>query len=321
MTTSANEAAFVSVVVCTFRRPDYLTKALASLVEQSFPKARYEVIVVDNGCDDDVRSMAAEYAKQATVLYVKEPKLGLSSARNTGVRCASGEYVAFIDDDGVASASWLECVTRPFAQGGPRVGCVGGPIELVWEAPRPEWLVDKLLPVLTYLDRGEEVRELTDGEWLFGCNMAFRASALEEVGGFSTGLGRVGNNLLSNEEVLLQLNLSTRGYGRYYDPAALVRHHVPADRLTPEWFLSRFYWQGVSEAITLRLATDVGLPRRVKNAAFDAAALARSPGELGALVRTIFERRGTQKLAVRCTALTRLGLVKGWLWPLGPCDA
>jgi glucosyl-dolichyl phosphate glucuronosyltransferase len=320
VTTSANEAALVSVVVCTFRRPDYLTKALASLVEQSLPKARYEVIVVDNACDDDVRSMAAEYAKQATVLYVEEPKLGLSSARNTGMRCARGEYIAFIDDDGVASPLWLERVACAFGEGGPRLGCVGGPIEPIWEAPRPKWLVDRLLPVLTCLDRGGEARDLTDGEWLFGCNMVFRASALEEVGGFSTGLGRVGNNLLSNEEVLLQLNLSTRGYGRYYDPVALVRHHVPSDRLTPAWFLSRFYWQGVSEAITLRLAGGLGLPRRVKNAAFDAAALARSPGELGALVRTVFERQGTQKLEARCTALARLGLVKGWLSHLEPFD-
>ena len=306
----------ISVVVCTFRRPHSVARALASLVQQTFPKALYEVILVDNGCDGDVESMANQYAKEATVLYVAEPKLGISTARNTGVRLARGEYVAFIDDDGVASPTWLEGIAHTFAEGDDRLGSVGGPIEPVWEAPRPEWLVDGLLPALSCLDRGAGERDLTDGEWLFGCNMAFRASALNEVGGFSTDLGRVGKNLLSNEEILLQQSLSTRGYRRRYAPAALVMHYVPADRLTPEWFLGRYFWQGVSDIATSRLTRHYRLSYRLRSAAFNVKALLRSPVELRALLGAVLNRRGTENLEARCAALARLGAVRGWLSPI-----
>jgi glucosyl-dolichyl phosphate glucuronosyltransferase len=310
---SSNNSAIVSVVLCTFRQPHYLPRALASLVDQTLPQTLYEVIVVDNGCDDDVRSLATEYATQANIFYVAEPQLGLSTARNTGVRNARGEYIAFIDDDGVATPSWLERIWRAFSAGGSRLGCVGGPIELIWELPRPQWLADSLLPVLTSLDRGSDLRDLPDGDWLFGCNMAFKAGVLDEVGGFSTGLGRVGQNLLSNEEVLVQLMLGRRGYRRLYDPSALVRHHVSSDRLNPEWFLRRFYWQGVSQAVTARVVDDIGFLRRLRYAALDAALLLTSPSRMRALASTAFDHGQTERLALRCATLERVGLARGWL--------
>jgi glucosyl-dolichyl phosphate glucuronosyltransferase len=309
----SNRSAMISVVLCTYRQPHYLPRALASLVDQTLPHSQYEIVVVDNGCDEGVRSLAAVYAQRANVIYVAEPKLGLSTARNTGVRSASGEYVVFIDDDGVATQSWLERISRAFSAGDRRLGCVGGPIELIWECPRPDWVADSLLPVLTSLDRGGNARDLADGDWLFGCNMAFRASALDEVGGFSTGLGRVGKNLLSNEEVLLQLTLGRHGYRRFYDPGALVRHHVAPDRLKPEWFLRRFYWQGVSQAVTARLSEDIGPFKRFRNAALDAGLLLKSPRQLQALVSIGLDREQTEHMALRCATLARIGLVRGWL--------
>lgn len=313
--------AFVSIVVCTYKRPKYLKDVLMSLASQSYPLSRYEILVVDNGCDDEIKSIVADRSAGAEVVYVSEPRVGLAWARNTGARHASGEYVAFIDDDATASSFWLSGLSGAFARGGPLLGAVGGPIELNWEVPRPEWLVDKFLPLLGYLNRGAQPRELGDHEWLFGGNMAFRAAALRDVGGFSPGLGRIGRHLLSNEEVLLQMKLAADGYGRLYDPAVLIWHSVPEDRLTPEWFMSRFYWQGVSEAITFRLAGDVALSCRIKNAAFDAAALARNPPQLSALMATAVGRQGTNRLVARCAASRRLGLIKGWLCHLGSYDA
>jgi len=313
VTIGNNGARLISVVVCTYRRQSYLRRALASLVTQSLDKARYEVLVVDNACDDDVRLLASEYSTQAQVSYVPEPTLGLASARNTGARRASGEYIAFIDDDGMASPSWLSEIAAAFARHGPHVAAVGGPIDLVWEATRPGWLTDDLLPPLGHLDRGAAPRELGGTEWLFGGNMAFKASALKEAGGFSTGLGRIGKSLLSNEELLIQRELDGRGYARLYDPAVLVWHHVPAGRLTPEWFMRRFYWQGVSEALTFRLSDHAGLLRRVRNAGVDSAALVRSPAEIKALAGSILKRGQTKDLPVRCRALRHLGLIRGWL--------
>jgi GT2 family glycosyltransferase len=82
-----------------------------------------------------------------------------------------------------------------------------------------------------------------------GANFAFDRAALESVGGFVTGLDRVGKKLLSGGDTLIQRQMDSLGYPRYYNPSVRVDHHVPASRANQRWMLRRGYWQGVSEAI------------------------------------------------------------------------
>ena len=122
----------VSAVVCTYRRAPYLAKALESLARQSLPKAGYEVIVVDNACEEEVRVLVSSYAAEAQVSYIAESRVGLSQARNRGLENARGEFVAFLDDDAVAAPGWLDAIRQTFVESGSTLAAVGGPTELLW---------------------------------------------------------------------------------------------------------------------------------------------------------------------------------------------
>lgn len=100
----------VSVILPTFRRPDGLRAALASLMAQS--RQPDEIIVVDNDPDGSARTGVANAAAVARcpVAYVHAECPGVANARNAGWAAAKGRYIAFLDDDEIASAGWLEAL-------------------------------------------------------------------------------------------------------------------------------------------------------------------------------------------------------------------
>jgi len=81
-----------------------------------------------------------------------------------------------------------------------------------------------------------------------GLNYAVRKSFLRSIGGFDPKLGRVGTNLLSNEEQQLTCLALERDWKVVYVPDALAAHNVAPARMKPGWFLSRSWWQGISES-------------------------------------------------------------------------
>ncbi|WP_339738807.1 glycosyltransferase family 2 protein [uncultured Maricaulis sp.] len=97
----------VSVMIPTFRRPDGLRLALQSVLAQSHRPD--EIIIVDNSPEASARCIAANASAVARcpVVYVHEPQPGVSNARNAGFAAASGRYLAFLDDDEIASVDWL----------------------------------------------------------------------------------------------------------------------------------------------------------------------------------------------------------------------
>jgi glycosyltransferase involved in cell wall biosynthesis len=242
----------ISVIICTRNRSGYLQHAIDSITSQSISNDNYELIVVDNGSLDDTATVvehASTLNASHAIRYVHEPRIGLSIARNTGSMNARGRYLAFLDDDALASPGWLEHILIAFNDVGHNLGCVGGKIDLVWEKDRPPWLHDALLGPLGKLDISQEPMLLPDGRYLFGGNFAIAKDLLEDMGGFDSHLGRRGNRLTSNEEVELQNRLMRMGYSRRYDPEILVYHHARVECLSRRWYLRRRFWQGVSESI------------------------------------------------------------------------
>ena len=97
----------VSVVIPTFRRPDGLRRAVQSVIAQV--RQPDEVVIVDNDPDGSAAGIAANMKAVAhfPVIYVHEPRPGVSNARNAGFAAATGRFIAFLDDDEVASPDWL----------------------------------------------------------------------------------------------------------------------------------------------------------------------------------------------------------------------
>jgi len=237
-----------SVVVCTRDRGRSLEPTLAALAAHR-AAVDWEVIVVDNGSRDGTPAIARGFAAAdpARFRMVEEPVVGLSAARNRGLREARGEVVVYLDDDAQPVDGWLEAYAGAFVD--PSVASAGGPVEPVYSGPLPGWLEPRHLPYLSVWDRGSEPIELRYNELPRGANVAYRRSALGRAGEFDRRLGRIGRSLRSCEEIELGLRLERLGLRSLYVPAARVRHRVDAGRLTPSWIEARFAAQGFSEAI------------------------------------------------------------------------
>ncbi|HOO52557.1 MAG TPA: glycosyltransferase family 2 protein, partial [Alphaproteobacteria bacterium] len=237
----------ISVVICTFNRASYLELAIESLLHQTVSLDYYEILVVDNASTDETASLVNKYRDHG-VAYLFEPQLGLSRARNTGWKHAKGAWVAYLDDDAIASRWWVEKILNFLSLETKNVAAIAGPIGLIWSAERPCWMCDQLQSFLGFLDHGNVTRVLCSQEAIVGANSVFNRKYLERANGFSLEFGRVGKTLLSNEEVLLREAIEKLGGNIFYVADALVWHHVQLERTKMPWFFRRFFWQGITRA-------------------------------------------------------------------------
>src|SRR5690606_27728072 len=100
----------ISIVIPTYRRPEWLRETLASCLRQTgMAEGAYEIVVVDNCPERSAEATVAAVSSGTTVpvTYVAEPRSGVSHARNAGVRASRGTSIAFIDDDELATDGWL----------------------------------------------------------------------------------------------------------------------------------------------------------------------------------------------------------------------
>jgi glycosyltransferase involved in cell wall biosynthesis len=245
----------ISVLICTHNRDTYLGAAIDSLLAQEFT-ANFEIVVVDNGSGDLTREVVEQRSSHPHLKYIFEPTLGLSVARNTGAKIASAEILAYLDDDAVATPQWLQVLYSAY-QDNSQLVIAGGKVTLIWppDIKPPKWLSPGLAANLGAYDLGDNMLYIQQpGSTPRGLNYSIRRSFLEEIGGFAPQLGRVGKNLLSNEELQMTEFALQRGWQVAYLPQALVAHKVSPERLKPSWFLSRGWWQGISECYREQLA-------------------------------------------------------------------
>src|SRR2546427_9406651 len=195
-----------SVVVSTLNGAATLRDTLAGLEQLDYPD--YEVIVVNDGSTDATPQIASEYH----VRLITTKNQGLSAARNVGTRAATGEIVAFIDDDAYPEIHWLRFLALAFMEG-KYVG-VGGPN---LPPPNDGWIAD----AGAHGPGGPDPLRLsaTVAEHNPGCNMAFRKDALEAIGGFDPVFRTAG------DDVDVCWRLRDRGGLIGYSPAAVVWHH------------------------------------------------------------------------------------------------
>ena len=102
----------LSVIIPTYNRAAYLDKSLTSLIKQNYPKDGFEVIVIDDGSEDDTAKIASQFKNDLNLKYFRESHLGVSWARNLGIEKANGEILVFFDDDALAAENWLENIAR-----------------------------------------------------------------------------------------------------------------------------------------------------------------------------------------------------------------
>jgi glucosyl-dolichyl phosphate glucuronosyltransferase len=230
----------VVVAVCTNRSPADAAPSLVALAAQVPPD---RIVVVTSGLP---AAVVAAHQTAAPGPVLVEPRPGLSLARNRALAWAPASgVIAFVDDDAVVAPGWWQALERCWAEAGPEVGCIGGPIRPRWTVPPPAWLSEPLLPALTLLDLGERELELDPSvTTVYGANISFAADALRAVGGFDPAFGHSGARVSFSEEDEAQRALAGAGYGILYVPELAVEHVIPATRLTRSALVRRRFAYG-----------------------------------------------------------------------------
>jgi glucosyl-dolichyl phosphate glucuronosyltransferase len=280
----------LAVVLCTYNRSGLLAEALTALTSQTDAPA-YDVVVVDNNSTDDTPEVAGRFAADGRVRVVREPRQGVSYARNRGIAATGAAIVAFTDDDVRVGPTWVRSIVDAFAEH-PEVDMVGGKVEPDWQAAPPPWLADAGSAPLALVDYGAEpFRIVPDApRCLISANVAVRRRALERLEGFSPQLQRVRDGIGSTEDHDLQMRLLQSGGSALYDPRIVARTVVPRERLSKRYH--RVWHRGHGRFYALmrdplfersRAGTILGVPAHVyrstiAEAAAWAASLARGRG-------------------------------------------
>src|SRR3712207_742761 len=217
----------ISVVVCSFNGGRTIRECLEGLLKLEYPD--YEVIVVDDGSTDAAAKIASEYDFR----LISTEHRGLSNARNTGMEAATGEIVAYLDDDAHPDPHWLTYLAARFLSS--EYAGVGGPnIPPPDDGPIADCVADAPGGPVHVLLSDQEAEHIP------GCNMAFRKSCLQAVGGFDAQFHVAG------DDADLCWRLRQRGYRLGFDPAAMVWHH-PRGSVRAYWKQQKGY--GRADAI------------------------------------------------------------------------
>ncbi len=248
----------VSVVICahTDKRWQYLVETIDSMYKQTVAP-REVILCIDY--NEALLKRATEAFPKVTVVSNQKER-GLSGGRNTGVSLATGDIVAFIDDDAAADPAWIAQLIEGYRD--PNVVSVGGSIEPAWEAAKPAWFPAEFNWVVgcTYIGMPTQDAFVRN---VIGCNMSFRASAFKLGGDFK--LGRSGGKVDGNHEdtyYCINLTKAIPGSKILYRPSARVNHYVPASRGTWRYFFKRCWGEGYSKA---RLSKIVGNDKSLSN--------------------------------------------------------
>ncbi len=220
----------ISVVVCSYNGARTIRACFDGLLRLEYPD--FEVIVVNDGSTDDTAAITQEYG----FTLISTENRGLSNARNTGLEAATGEIVAYIDDDASPDPHWLTYLAATFLStthagvGGPNIAPPGDGVIAECVANAPGGPVHVLLSD-------------TEAEHIPGCNMAFRKAALTAIGGFDPQFRTAG------DDVDVCWRLRDRGWTLGFSPAAMVWHRR-RNRVRAYWRQQRGY--GEAEALLER---------------------------------------------------------------------
>jgi glycosyltransferase involved in cell wall biosynthesis len=258
----------VSVVIATYNRASLLRATMESLLRSATDR-RWDIVIVDNNSVDDTRQVVATFAASSPVpvLYLQERRQGKSSALNTGITRAQGDVLLLTDDDVEVDPGWLESACTAFERH-PDVDYVGGPVDPIWEVPPPPWFDQKrsdLWGTVAILDYGTDPFIFESRRRVpLGANMAIRKRLVDRIGAFHPELGRTGQSLLGQEQAEFLARARAHHLQGMYLPAMRVAHHVPASRLTKDYFRRWWFWKGRSRARVdaMHHETELGLDLR-----------------------------------------------------------
>jgi GT2 family glycosyltransferase len=235
----SDKSACVTVIVCTRDRTEMLKSALASILAADHPD--FGVLVVDNAPSSDATHEFVNGLADPRVRLITEPRPGLSRARNAGLRAATGDVVAFVDDDVIVDRDWLDILVRGFGYGD-SVACVSGmvpagelrtPAQAYFEN-RVGWSESADVRVFEWSQAPKDVPlfPFEVRHYGTGANFAIDRRVALSIGGFDERLG-AGTPASGGEDIDMFFRILRSGRQLVHEPAAIAwhRHRSTADDL------------------------------------------------------------------------------------------
>ncbi|MDA9865174.1 glycosyltransferase, partial [bacterium] len=190
-------------------------------------KRAFEIVVVDNNSDS---LKVREIAEAAGAVYVRETLTGLDFARNAALGAASGDIIAFLDDDTKAEPDWFENLSQVWAEN-PDAGCVTGlilPMSLENEAQvafeQDGGFRRPFVPERHSKTRWKRpLHPCGPGEFGAGANMSLNRKYVQDLGGFDEALD-TGRPLPGGGDLDIFYRVMRGGRLLVYDPSVVVRH-------------------------------------------------------------------------------------------------
>jgi glycosyltransferase involved in cell wall biosynthesis len=212
MNTAKEKTSSVSVVIPAYNSAPYIARTLETVLQQSYRP--YEIIVVDDGSTDDTPNVLKKYRDR--IIYIHQDNAGEPAARNTGIRHARGEFIAFLDADDLWLPDKLEVQMDYFEQH-PEVALVYSDMKLFTETGIIHESVKEWLGMS--LPSGYVFPQLF-AETLFGSGtVVFRKTCVEQVGFFD-------ESFLVGSDYEMWLRMARRfRFGCVDKPLLMYRHH------------------------------------------------------------------------------------------------
>jgi glycosyltransferase involved in cell wall biosynthesis len=238
----------VSVVVCTYSMERYgpFSECVESVLAQEYDPL--EVVLVVDGNDEVYERVQANFGRENDVIvHNNDENRGISYSRTKGAELASGEIVAFIDDDATAEPDWVQRLVDVYEE--TDAIAVGGDVKPDWQIKKPDffpeefyWLVGCVEP--GFANDGEEVRNT------YGSNISYQREAFLDVGGYDPNTGRKGDKHLQAHEAPVGIRLIDKyGKGMVFTEDAVVYHKLFEYRGEFSWLVYRSFWQGYSKRV------------------------------------------------------------------------
>ena len=199
----------VSVIIPVFNDGEALTFCLAALSAQTYPKDCYEIIVVDNNSQEDIRGVLKDFGD---VVLAYESRPGSCAARNRGIKLAHGDVIAFVDADCIPALDWLVNGVKHLTQT-PDCGLVAGRVEFYFMRKRQP-TVAELYDSMTFL---QQERYVAEAGWGVTANLLTFKHVVDAVGSFDP-------NLQSNGDLDWGCRVTAQGYRAIYAENSCVYH-------------------------------------------------------------------------------------------------
>jgi len=210
------KSAKISVIIPTHNRSSSLKKTLISLINQTYPKDRYEIIIVDDGGSDNTEKMIKELNKQtnSNINYFWQKNRGPAAARNLGIKNARADIIAFTDDDCIVNPDWLEKMIEAFSKDKDAM-IVGG--ETLPPKGRIVAVVGQGLTKNAFFDYVNGKKETI---FFPTCNAAFRKEVFKKAGYFDISFP-----LPAGEDLEFSWRCFKKGLKLLYKPEIIVTHY------------------------------------------------------------------------------------------------